>query len=189
MAALVTACLPWTLTLVHDPVARVALVAIGIGALFATVLFLSLGNPRLKIMETWWPTRHFVTASRLMWALCRSGPAPRVAVNAIAVNLLIVLSAWAAARAAHASIDVVETLFVVLPVLMVATIPISIAGWGVRESAMVIAFSYAGLAESDGLIVSVIYGAAMLAIGAVGGLVWAVSGHKWSSVKMPKPRS
>ena len=42
-------------------------------------------------------------------------------------------------------------MLLVLPVILVATIPISIAGWGVRESAMMVAFSYAGLAETDGL--------------------------------------
>jgi uncharacterized membrane protein YbhN (UPF0104 family) len=182
LAALVTVCLPWTLALVQDPIARLALVAIGFGALFAAGVFLSLGHSRLTIMERWWPTRHLATTSRLAWKLCTSSAAPRVALIAIAVHLFTVLEAWAAARAAHASVDLVQTLFVVLPVILVSTIPISIAGWGVRESAMVMAFSYAGLAESDGLIVSLIYGATTLAIGAAGGIVWVASGHKWSSV-------
>lgn len=183
LAALVTACLPWTLHLVQDPVARVALIMIGLGALAAAVVFLGLGMPGLTIMERWWPTRHLATAARLAWKLCRSSVALRVAALAIAVHLLTVLQAWAAARAAHASVDIVQTLFVVLPVILVSTIPISIAGWGVRESAMVMAFSYAGLAESDGLIVSILYGATTLAVGAVGGIVWVASGYKWSSVK------
>ena len=46
--------------------------------------------------------------------------------------------------------------------ILIATIPVSIAGWGVRESAMILAFSYAGLAESDGLIVSILFGVANL---------------------------
>ena len=182
LATLVTVCLPWTLALVQDPIARVALVAIGVGALFAAAVFLSLGHSRLTIMERWWPTRHLATASRLAWKLCTSSAALKVAAIAIVVHLFTVFEAWAAARAAHASVDIVQTLFVVLPVILVSTIPISIAGWGVRESAMVMAFSYAGLAESDGLIVSIIYGATTLAIGAAGGIVWVASGHKWSSV-------
>ena len=175
LATLVTVCLPWTLALVQDPIARV-------GALFAAAVFLSLGHSRLTIMERWWPTRHLATASRLAWKLCTSSAALKVAAIAIVVHLFTVFEAWAAARAAHASVDIVQTLFVVLPVILVSTIPISIAGWGVRESAMVMAFSYAGLAESDGLIVSIIYGATTLAIGAAGGIVWVASGHKWSSV-------
>jgi hypothetical protein len=37
---------------------------------------------------------------------------------------------------------------------------------GVRESAMVLAFSYAGLAESDGLIISILLGATTFPVGA-----------------------
>jgi glycosyltransferase 2 family protein len=57
-------------------------------------------------------------------------------------------------------------------VMLIVTIPISVAGWGVRESALVLAFFYAGLPESDGLLVSVLMGGAMFAVGIIGGLVW-----------------
>jgi len=86
--------------------------------------------------------------------------------------------------AAHATVDFIQVLLLVLPVFLISTVPISIAGWGVRESAMILAFSYAGLAESDGLIVSILYGAAILGIGAIGGIVWIASGYRWRSVKI-----
>jgi glycosyltransferase 2 family protein len=183
LAALVAACLPWTLPLVRDPLAQAGLIVIGIGALFAAAVFLALGIPKLWLMERWWITRHLATASRLAWKLCRSAAGLRVAPIAFLVHFLTVLAAWALARAVHASIDLVQTLFVVLPVVLLSTIPVSIAGWGVRESAMVMAFAYAGLPESDGLIVSLLYGAANLGVGAIGGLVWIGSGYRWSSVK------
>lgn len=68
-----------------------------------------------------------------------------------------------------------QALLLIPPVFMIATIPLSIAGWGVRESSMIIAFGYAGLAESDGLIISVLFGAAILTMGVLGGLTWIVS--------------
>jgi uncharacterized membrane protein YbhN (UPF0104 family) len=183
LALLVAVCLPWTLQLVHDPLAQAGLVVIGIGALFAAAVFLALGTPNLWLMERWWITRHLATASRLAWKLCRSAAGLRVAPIAFVVHFLTVVAAWGLAHAVHASIDLVQILFVVLPVVLLSTIPVSIAGWGVRESAMVMAFGYAGLAESDGLIVSLLYGAANLGIGAIGGLVWVGSGYSWSSVK------
>ncbi len=184
LAALVAVCLPWTLQLIRDPLAQAGLVLIGIGALFATAVFLALGIPKLRLMERWWITRHLATASRLAWKLCRSATGLRVAAIAFAVHLLTVLAAWGLARAVHASIDPVQILFVVLPVVLLSTIPVSIAGWGVRESAMVLAFAYVGLPEGDGLIVSLpAYGAANLGTGAIGGLVWVGSGYRWSSVK------
>jgi uncharacterized membrane protein YbhN (UPF0104 family) len=67
-------------------------------------------------------------------------------------------------------------LFLMPPVLLVATVPISIAGWGVRETSMVVAFGYAGLAPSDGLALSILYGLLSFAVGALGGAVWIASG-------------
>jgi uncharacterized membrane protein YbhN (UPF0104 family) len=183
LAILVVACLPWTLNLVHDPIARAGLAAIGFGALAAALVFLGLGLQHLRVLERWWLTRHLATASRLAWRLCRSAAGVRVAALSFAIQLMTVMVAWGAAMAAHASVDFTQLLFLFLPVLLIATIPVSIAGWGVRESAMVLAFSYASLAESDGLIVSILFGAASLAVGAIGGIVWVASGYRWRSVK------
>ena len=96
---------------------------------------------------------------------------------------MTVTVAWGAAMAAHAAVNFTDALFLVLPVMLIATIPISIAGWGLRESAMVLAFSFAGLAESDGLIVSILFGSVNLAAGVIGGIVWLSNGERWRSVK------
>jgi len=183
LAVLVVACLPWTLNLVHDPVARSVLALIGFGALAGALMFIALGVQHLRVMEKWWLTRHLAAASRLAWRLCRSAAGMRVAALSFAIHLMTVIVAWGAAMAAHASVDFVQVSFLVLPVILIATIPVSIAGWGVRESAMVLAFSYAGLAASDGLIISILFGAATLAVGAIGGMTWIASGYRWGSVK------
>ncbi len=183
LAALVVACLPWTLNLIRDPVARAALAVIGAGALGGALIFLALGARHLRVMERWSLTRHLATASRLAWQLCRSVAGLRVAALSFAIHFMTAAVAWGAAMAVHASLEFVHALFLVLPVILIATVPVSIAGWGVRESAMVLAFSYAGLPESDGLIVSILFGLATLAIGAIGGLVWVASGYRWRSVK------
>ena len=72
-------------------------------------------------------------------------------------------------------------LFLVPPVILIATVPISIAGWGVREGSMIVAFGYAGLPQSDGLVVSVLIGLTFFAIGAIGGIVWIVSNGRRSA--------
>jgi hypothetical protein len=48
---------------------------------------------------------------------------------------------------------------------------------------MIMAFGYAGLPESDGLIVSILFGLVSLAMGAIGGVVWIASGYRWRTVK------
>jgi uncharacterized protein (TIRG00374 family) len=184
LAVLVVAFLPWTFNIIHEPIARAALVSIGFGALISAVAFLALGVfQHLRMMERWWLTRHLAIASRVAWSLCRSVTGARVVALSFAIHLMTAIVAWCAAMAAHAAIDFVYVLFLVPPVLLIATIPVSIAGWGVRESAMVLAFSYAGLAESDGLIVSILFGVLNLAVGAIGGIAWVASGYRWRSVK------
>jgi hypothetical protein len=183
LALMVVGCLPWTLNIIADPTARAVLALIGFGALTGTLIFLGLGVGRLQIMERWWLTGHLAAASRAARQLCRSVTGARVAASSFVIHLMTVMAAWGAAMAAHAAIDFVYLLFLVLPVMLVATVPVSLAGWGVRESAMVLAFSYAGLAESDGLIVSILFGLATLAVGAVGGIVWVARDYRLHSIK------
>jgi hypothetical protein len=94
------------------------------------------------------------------------------------IHLTTAAVAWSAARSVAAQLSYLDALLLVLPVMLIVTIPISIAGWGVRESALVLAFSYAGLPESDGLLVSVLMGGAMFAVGILGGLVWLVGSDR-----------
>ena len=94
------------------------------------------------------------------------------------IHLMTAAVAWSAARAVAAQLSYLDALLLVLPVMLIVTIPISIAGWGVRESALVLAFFYAGLPESDGLLVSVLMGGAMFAVGIIGGLVWLVGSDR-----------
>ena len=73
------------------------------------------------------------------------------------------------------------------PVLLIATVPISIAGWGVRESGMIAAFAYAGLAESDGLMLSILFGAAILTLAAGTGLATGVLAVAYGVLLRPLP--
>ena len=69
---------------------------------------------------------------------------------------------------------------------MIATLPVSIAGWGVRESSFMFAFAHAGLAQSDGLAISILFGAASFVAGLVGGIVWIAYGlHTPKSMAKP----
>jgi hypothetical protein len=57
-------------------------------------------------------------------------------------------------------------------------LPISIAGWGLREASMALAFGYAGIAASEGVNISLLFGAVYFLVGALGGLVWIFSAEK-----------
>ena len=189
LAILVTLCLPWSLVLVRDPIGRVALLASGLGVLAAGSIFIGLASARLHILQRWIVTRHLAAVAKLGRSiLLRAQAMAPLSALSIAVHLLSALVAWCAARATGADLTFLDALILVLPVILIATVPVSIAGWGVRESAMVAAFSYAGLSAADGLLVSLLYGAGALLIGILGGLIWVASSRPAErSMASPSP--
>ena len=173
LALLVIVCLPWSFALIHNPAGRAALLIVGFGSVGACLIFLGFGFLPQSMTDLCWVTRQVSGASALarrVFAAPSSGIP--VGIYSLAIHAMSVTAAWCLARSVAAPLEWGAALLLVLPVILIATIPLSIAGWGTRESAMVLAFGYAGLPESAGLIVSVLFGLAMFAAGLVGGAVW-----------------
>lgn len=179
LALIVIACLPWTLTLIHDVVARAVLILIGAGAVAGALVFLGIGMAPRRWFNRFMVTRHLAETSRAAWRLCcMPGAALIVTACSITIHVITIIVAWCCMKAVAAPVGFAPILFLMPPVLLVATVPISIAGWGVRESSMVMAFASAGLSQSDGLMLSILFGATSFAVGALGGLLWIASGVK-----------
>jgi glycosyltransferase 2 family protein len=80
------------------------------------------------------------------------------------------LALFVLARAVGVSLDFVAVLAVSLPALLIAAMPIAIAGWGVREGAMIVGFGLFGVAPAPALAVSIAFGLAMLLVSLPGAL-------------------
>jgi uncharacterized membrane protein YbhN (UPF0104 family) len=179
LAVIVVASLPWSYSLIADAKGRVALVAVDVLAIAAGLGFLLLGRLNWAWLQRWWPIRHAhawsVITNRAIFG-AKSGP--KIALTSLSVHVLSVGIAWCAVRAIAASADFAELFLLTPPVLLITMVPISIAGWGLREAAMMVAFGYAGLAQTDGTVVSILFGATNFVLGAIGGLVWIFSSEK-----------
>ena len=103
---------------------------------------------------------------------------PAIAVLSFLVHFLAVVIAWCVVQSIAAPVGFDQTFLLIPPVMLVTMLPISIAGWGVREATMALAFGYAGLATNEGVNVSLLYGAVTFVVGAIGGLVWILSAEK-----------
>ena len=57
-------------------------------------------------------------------------------------------------------------------------VPFSVAGWGVREGAMITALGLIGVSPAAAFTVSVLYGIIMVAVGMAGGVVWLMTGRQ-----------
>ena len=68
------------------------------------------------------------------------------------------------------------------PALLVTTLPISIAGWGVRELAMVAVFALVGVPADGASVLSILFGLLDALISLPGGVLWVLSGDKRADV-------
>lgn len=70
----------------------------------------------------------------------------------------------------------VAACFAIVPIISLTTLlPISIAGWGVRESAFVIGFGFLGITAPDAIAVSILLGLINVLVSLPGGLVWLLT--------------
>jgi hypothetical protein len=63
-------------------------------------------------------------------------------------------------------------MMVVPPVTLIQLLPVSLAGWGVREAALVVALGSFGVPAEAALAISVLLGLCSIVVGLPGGLIW-----------------
>jgi glycosyltransferase 2 family protein len=179
LALIIVASLPWSYGMIANSNGRFALVFVDFAALAGGLGFLLLEHLPWKWLKTWWPTKHVhacsVIANKVIFNR-RSGP--KIAILSLSIHVLAVVIAWCAVRSISAPAAFEQVFMLIPPIMLITMMPISIAGWGVREATMMVAFGYAGLAQMDGTVVSILFGAVYFIVGAFGGLVWIFSAEK-----------
>src|SRR5712672_4724236 len=186
LAVIIVASLPWSYRLITDPNGRSALLLVDFAALAGGVGFLLLGRLPWPWLKRWWGTHHLhacsVIANRVIFSRKHG---PKIAVLSLLVHVLAVVIAWCVVRSIAAPVLFGQVFQLVPPVMLITMLPISIAGWGVREATMGLAFGYAGLATAEGVNVSLLFGCVSFIIGAFGGLVWIFSPEKLAKGAAP----
>ncbi len=179
LAIIIVASLPWSYRLIDNPHGRSALLFVDFAALAGGAGFLLLGRLPWPWLKRWWGTHHLhacsVIANRLIFSRQRG---PKLAVLSFLVHVLAVVIAWCVVQSIAAPVLFGQIFQLVPPVMLITMLPISIAGWGVREATMGLAFGYAGLVTSEGVNVSLLFGCVSFIVGAFGGLIWIVSAEK-----------
>ena len=179
LAVVIVASLPWSYQLISDPHGRSALLLVDFAALSAGAGFLILGALPWPWLKRWWVTHHVRAcaeiANRVLFSWDRG---PKIAVLSLLVHVLTVTIAWCVVQSIAAPVAFGQVFQLIPPVMLITMLPISIAGWGVREATMGLAFGYAGLMANEGVNVSLLFGAVSFIVGAVGGLVWIFSAEK-----------
>jgi uncharacterized membrane protein YbhN (UPF0104 family) len=186
LAVIIVASLPWSYRLIADAQGRSALLFVDFAALAGGIGFLILGALKWPWLKSWWATHHIhacaVIANRVIFSRVRG---PIVVTLSLLVHVLTVVVAWCVVQSIAAPVGFGQTFQLIPPVMLITMLPISIAGWGVREATMGLAFGFAGLAANEGVNVSLLFGAVSFIVGAFGGLVWIFSAEKAAQGSAP----
>ncbi|MCB9947064.1 MAG: flippase-like domain-containing protein [Rhodospirillaceae bacterium] len=172
LIAIVLAGLPWLFRLTGGGVAAWSALMICAAGIGGIVLVAGLGWLPLR-WQRWKPLHALKSVGLALRCLLR---APRILGTALALSVVIHLGSiliLAAIGWIFATPATLGQFLVIGPAVLIVTMaPVSIAGWGVREGAMVIGLGYAGVAEDAALATSLVFGAVLAAAGLVGGAVW-----------------
>jgi uncharacterized protein (TIRG00374 family) len=187
LVLMITMGLWWLLDIIRTPTARwivvtvIAASVIGVGILLALARF-------APSLQRWRATRFLVQVSEG----CRAVAADRkatlhVILLTIAGYVAISYAAHVLARGLGIELEWVNSLLLVPLVTLVAVLPVSIAGWGVREGAMVVALGLIGIPSVQAFSLSVLYGLVVMASGVPGGLLWLLARRHRPVAGQPTP--
>jgi uncharacterized membrane protein YbhN (UPF0104 family) len=163
MLVMVLAGVPALRAAIHDPRAWTGflfLLALGIagGAGFLILGWVRVPAPSGKVLRL---IADFATVSRHLHE--HPGVAAKAFGLALAVTGFNVLATWAIGVCYGSGVDLATTFNAAPVAFLVATAPISVAGWGLREGAFVVAFGLFGVPAEAALAISVTIGVAVLA--------------------------
>ncbi|CUW38714.1 conserved membrane protein of unknown function(Lysylphosphatidylglycerol synthetase/glycosyltransferase AglD,15-295) [Magnetospirillum sp. XM-1] len=74
------------------------------------------------------------------------------------------------------NVSLLDCLILFPPVILALTLPISIAGFGLRENIMIVAFGWVGVEASSAAVLGLMYGLISIVTALPGGLIWLMSG-------------
>ena len=101
-----------------------------------------------------------------------------VAALSLLVHILSIFVVYVLARGLEIGISFLDCFFLVPPVILAMTLPISIAGWGVREGAMIVALGLIGVSQESALVLSILFGLGITLAALPGGVIWLFSRNR-----------
>lgn len=150
-----------------------ALVALGILG-FIAFYFLN----RLKWLEQWAATRVLRRISqRLDTVLCDVSAVARHTAFSLLIHLMALLAMYFIGTGVGLQFDLLTYMVVVPPVILLTIVPISLAGWGVREGGMIGLFTLLGADLTLVLSMSIIYGLILILTSLPGLVVYVTGKH------------
>jgi uncharacterized protein (TIRG00374 family) len=87
-------------------------------------------------------------------------------------QLVAIVAFFLVGRSVGAPLSLVDCAVTLAPSLLVALVPISLGGWGVREGAFIVLLGFYGVSPEQALVISVLFGLALLSAAMPGLVLW-----------------
>jgi uncharacterized protein (TIRG00374 family) len=111
--------------------------------------------------------------------------AGEIVLLSVVMHAMTGMAIYEVARGLGLPIGLLECVVLTPPISLITVLPISMAGWGVREAGMVTALAFAGVAAHDALVVSILFGLLLMLISIPGGVFWLYT-HRHPQPDQPK---
>lgn len=171
--------LPTAFHLFTDPWLQWALPLFIAGALFAIFLMLIFDRLVPAFLRAKRPWRWLIGLAEDGRSVLLHPPMlGAMVIVGLLASLFTIASSYCLARALGIEVGFMVFLILIPLLLTLVTIPISLAGWGLREGIAIFLFGFVGVAESDALSLSVLMGLTAALLSLPGGAVWLATREK-----------
>ena len=173
---------PFLLAHIEDDPAKFLFPLLAVVSMFGIIALLLLDRlpKRLQAMTIIRGLLHLASDAKRLFLSPQH--ASKAIILGISGNILIAMLAYFTFCALSVDVSILDCLVLIPPVILFITLPISIAGWGVREGAMVGAFALVGVLEGDAFVVSVLFGLLNIIFSLPGGLLWLLGDYNRAEV-------
>ena len=166
------ATLPLFDRLVGDPILRHSLAAVLVAGAAGFVVLLIGGSKLAGWLKAWRITAPFGAVTADLRRLFLQPAGLMIVALSLAIHLMSVAIVLLIAAGLGVGLSAGAALVLVPPILLILVIPIAIAGWGLRESAMVVALAQIHIAAPDALAISILFGLTQIVVSLPGAVLW-----------------
>ena len=171
LVVLIIATTPLLFGLVVDPVVKWAIVAVMIGALSAISISMVLDLIPNKLSH-WKIVQGLSAFSFKGRKIIFSYHGLMSILLSLLIHLIFIFAVWLLAIGMGLNISLLGMLLVVPITNLLMALPISIAGWGVREGVMIAGLGYLNVSAEAAFALSILYGLLMLVVSLPGLVDW-----------------
>ena len=171
---LIICCLPFWFELVTNPVVNNSILLLIAGLLICFIIGITLDFIPNKWI-TWKVVRGMFTLSQKSRRIIFSSHGLVLIFISFSIQLSFVFAVWILAFSMGLDVKFIDVLLIVPITNLITVLPISIAGWGVREAVIISGFGYLGINSEAALAVSIFYGLLILFSSIPGSIYWLKS--------------